>query len=457
MGAASPSDSSGGTTAVPPVPSPESPARVPLSPFENLWCQMHDLYDGDGIGAIVTRIRGCIEEEPLRTALSRLQQRHPKLRARVVILKDGRRYFEVPSAAPAIPLTIVDFDTGPAPWLPETYRILSARMDTATAPLARMLLLRNRREGACHLSFIAHHAIMDATSMVRIVDDLLEFHREVEAGGTLAPVVPRPLFSVPRATVTGSWRQRLAVLIRMGRNRASKRRGQWITLPEDKQAGACPRWERHVFTEEETRALAERCREERSTTGSALYAAAICALADVVPQKRIRVRCALPFSMRSLLTGPEGPVTSQDLGCFIGGYDVETVMPDGAPPFWDIGREVWRDIEAFIKASAPQILYNILPFIKFSKNRRLPKRDTLSVNYLGVARVRGQYGRLSLEECMTLAKGSHVGPSLNVWAMTTRGRLCVWLGCGDVQAEFTDRYWQAVLKQLRGAMAPRAP
>ncbi len=83
---------------------PSGPIR--LSPLENLLCLVYDRFEGEGMGAMVMKVRGRIEAEPLRIALSNLQRRHPKLRARVVESADGHRYFQVDDPPPPIPFEI---------------------------------------------------------------------------------------------------------------------------------------------------------------------------------------------------------------------------------------------------------------------------------------------------------------------------------------------------------------
>jgi len=430
---------------------PQGVARFPASPQEELLLRIQDYFEGLGNGAIAARVRGFVEEAPLRSALAGLQQRHPKLRCSIVTAADGHRSFEVRERPPPVPFEIKDCGDGPLPWHEEANRLLNQELDVKKGPLMRLLVLRSRAQGICDIIVVAHHAIADGASALRIIEDLLEYYAEAETGGTPRPVTSLPLVTASHAHVTASLRERIACLARLARERLAKRFQGWVELPLAKQAARHPFMERHLFTEQETVALLQRCREERTTPGGALFAAAVCALADVVPDPRFRFRCRFPVNIRGMLDGSEGPVTSRDLGCFISRFEkIFTVQKP--PPFWELARQIWREIETYVGGGGPQMFYNLAGRIRVKNLRRLAtsaKRDTLMVNYFGTARIRGQFGSLSLEEFVTTARADNLGPLLHVWGVIIRGRLCLWNGAADVPDELWQRFHAAVHRHLR--------
>lgn len=429
--------------------------RLPLSPADNLFFAAHDLFDGLGLGAFVMRIRGVIDESRLRAALARVQQRHPRLRARIHQEGD-RRFWDLQDPPPPIPLTIKDYGAEPMPWHEEAYADICCAMDTSVGPMARVLVLRSREQNLCEMIFSLHHGVADGASAVRVMDDVLCYYAELERGGEPAPVTPLPLVSVDRAQPAGTRWQRFRILLDIARQRIHKRRGRWVDLPPAPPGPTIPHVERVTFSEAETAAIQRACMDERTTIGGALYAAAVSGLADMVPDRAFSYRVRMPINIRHALIGPDGPVSSHDVGCFVSRF--EHLYAVSKPcSYWDLARQIWRDMETYVTSGGPQLIYNIVRYLRVKKLRLLGKRDTMMVNYFRVARLRGQIGSLRVEEFMTLARGDQFGPALNVWGVLLDRRLCVWVAAQAVPREFWAGYRDAVFGHLRRhAVAPPA-
>lgn len=425
----------------------------PLSPQDNIFFAAHDMFEGLGLGAFVIRLRGMVEEPLLRAALARLQQRHPRLRARIRMDGD-RRSWDILAEPPPIPLRIKDYGPEPMPWHEEAYADICEKMDVSVGPMARVLVLRSREQGVCEMIFSLHHGVADGASAVRIMDDVLCFYAELEQGGEPAPVVSLPLVSISHAQPSGRLARRILAVLKIGLQRIHKRRGNWIDLPAAPEGSTHPHVERVTFTEQESAAIQQNCMAERTTVGGALYAAAVSGLADMVPDRSFRYRFRMPINIRHTLIGPDGPVTSNDVGCFVSRYEMLYAVHKPCS-FWELARQIWRDMETYVTSGGPQLYYNIAGLIRVKKLRLLGKRDTMMVNYFRVARLRGQFGSLRVEEFMTIARGDQFGPALNVWGVTLGNRLCVWVAAQSVPREFWAGYRDAVFKHLRAAMEPR--
>ncbi len=425
-----------------------SPHQVRLSPAEDMMCEIQEAFDGDSVSAVIARVRGCVEEEPLRTALSRLQLRHPKLRARIFKTDDGHRCYEVSTTPQPIPIEITDCETENLAWQAETYRAVSAKMNLATGPLARLHVLRNRSRGICDIILVMSHAISDAVCIFAGLHDLLEFYEEAEHGGMLPAVASLPLVVVSRAPVPESFLQRLAVIVRMVWNRRGGRRGNWVALPQSQQPPAAPLMDRTVLSEQENADLEQRCCEEGTTMSGILFAAGIFALTDIMPDQEMQLRCRVSIDIRRSLNGPAGPVNPHDLGCFISGY--KKIMTVGRQQMiWDVGREIFDELIDFMKVGGPQILFNMARFANRKMFMKIPKRDTLMVIALKPSGIRSKYGSLMVEECSTFAKNDKLGPSLVVSGLTINNRLCVSVLGAGVPEEFWRRYQKAVHDRLR--------
>lgn len=433
-----------------------SSGPIRLSPLENLLCLVYDRFSGEGTGAMVMKVRGRIEAEPLRIALSSLQRRHPKLRARVVKSADGQRCFELADPPPPIPVEMRDYDAEPLPWMEETHRRFSEKMDVAAGPLARMLILRTRSGESCYAILLAHHAIYDGLSLLHAVDDLWRYYEAAEQGGDTTPVVSLPFVSCPRARPTGSLLGRLGVLARQVRMRRARSRKRWTSLPRLDRAPARPQWDVRVFSVQETMALVRRCRQENTSLDGALFAAAVSALKASLPQSESRFKLRFPIDIRAQLEGPAGPVTPADLGCFVTVFDnIYSVGTETA--FWPMARQVHQDVRSFIAAGGPSLLYNLARFVRPRTSPQRRHRGTVHSSVIGVAPLERRYGRLTLEECAQVYKNDLGGASINLVAIILQLRLNLTMHASDLEEELWRRFRDEIVAQLRSAIDDRRP
>lgn len=430
-------------------------APIRLSPLEDLLCRVYDRFDGEGMGAIVIKVRGRIEAEPLRAALRNLQRRHPKLRARVVESADGRRYFHLAEPPPPIPLEIQDCDGDPLPWKEETHRRFSQRLDVAAGPLARMLVLRSRSGPSSYAVLLAHHVIFDGLSLLHAADDLFRYYEQAEREEAAPPVASLPLVSCARARHRGSLLGSLRVLARQLRLRRARARRRWTPLPGKGPAGPPLQWDVHVFPVDETVALIRRCRQEETSLDGALFAAAVCALRACLPPSESRFRLRFPIDIRAQLQGPAGPVSPEDLGCFVSVFD--NIYPvDPGTSFWPLARKVHKDVRGFIAAGGPTLLYNLARFAgpRATSSSNGHYRGTLHSSVIGVSPLEKRYGGLGLEECAQVYKNDIGGASINLVAIVLQLRLNLTMHASDLQEGLWDRFREEIVGQLRGAIAP---
>ena len=422
--------------------------RILLNPLEALMCKLYETFDGDSVGVVVIRVRGAIEEAPMRTALAALQQRHPRLRARLIACRGGKRCSQLVDRPEPIPLVLKVCDTDEIPWQEEVRRLLGEKLDPVAGLVSRALVLRSRSGGVSDLAFMAHHAVTDGTCFIRIVDDLLTYHELALRDGTVGQVVARPFFSVVQTARVPGLLPRLQLVRHIARQWAAKRRGQWTALPAADATSTHPFWERLVFSREETTRLIERCRDERTTVHAALLAAGLLSLRAILPQETLSLRCRTPINIRSALTGPHGRISDEDLGCFISGYEKIYTL-EHPLPFWELARRGSGDLKRFMDAGGPALFYNLVRFARERAFRRMPRRETLAVNNLGPARLRDRYGSLEPEACSLLARNNRLGPSLALMAVGVGGRLSLTLGAVDVPIVFREEFRDNVCEQLR--------
>lgn len=213
-----------------------------------------------------------------------------------------------------------------------------------------------------------------------------------------------------------------------------------------------PQWEVRVFSVENTIALVRRCRQEKTSLDRALFAAAAGALRAVLPASESRFKLRFPIDIRGQLDGPAGPVTKQDLGCFVSAFE-EIYAVDFGTTFWPLARQVHRDVRAFIEAGGPSLLYDLARFHRLRFSLKGLQRGTLHSSVLGVAPLEGRYGSLNLEECAQVYKNDRGGASINLVAITVQLRLNLTMHAGGLQEKFWERFREEMVGQLRRAIA----
>lgn len=129
---------------------------------------------GDGAtpfnGVFVVRLNGTLAAEHLYNALSKIQAKHPLLRAGIVQDKTGMPWFTIPEVYHAIPLTIKDRITADD-WQEETKAAWASVFDIPNGPLIRMVWLKGDQQSELLLAF--HHCMCDGGGGLMLVREIL--------------------------------------------------------------------------------------------------------------------------------------------------------------------------------------------------------------------------------------------------------------------------------------------
>jgi hypothetical protein len=129
------------------------------------------------------RLENPPEPGILPQALALLQDRHPLLKARIVNHR-GRLWFEA-LEKPFVPFRLLDRE-GDGSWEARVESEMNTRLDPASGPLFRVVYYYGGQEGELLLTF--HHAILDATSGMALLDELLAACAALQGGR--APDLP---------------------------------------------------------------------------------------------------------------------------------------------------------------------------------------------------------------------------------------------------------------------------
>lgn len=123
----------------------------------------------DGRSSIMLKlcimVKGSVEEENLRSALTKLQRKHPQLRMRV----EGN-YFVFDDNVPPIPLRIVE-RISDIQWKEEMEADIKTPIDTVNGPMVRIVWLRSPERS--EIMIITTHTIMDGVAIVGLMKELM--------------------------------------------------------------------------------------------------------------------------------------------------------------------------------------------------------------------------------------------------------------------------------------------
>jgi hypothetical protein len=376
-------------------------------------------------GTHIVRLRGRLEENVLREAFRRLQQRHFLLRSRVV---DGNppEFVEDPAE---IPLTVKPWTENA--WKTEAEQEVDDAIPWSVAPLARAVLLQS--DECCDLLLSMHKAMHDGRSGVNALRDTVEFAAAiVENREPDLPALSGVYdISEPVRAKASLWRlvpffaNYLITILRM--------KPQSIA-PETRVAMAKVRTGLHscLFTPEETQSLLARCRANQTTVQGALSAAFLQAVAgelcDKQNKQKVAVDTTYTYDVRALLDQP----LDDSMGTFVSA----TISFHWAGPsvnFWDLAREVRREIARNLSSGLVFTMIRIQTWMSGKAKSpeklaaqvdKLRKPATFITN-LGNFPFPTQIGPWVREHQTCLLSAKHFGACLSAVVMTVSGRLSI--------------------------------
>jgi hypothetical protein len=429
--------------------------RYPLGPLEEVFWNVGNRFEGDGTAALSARIGGVIQPQRIAEALSVLQKRHPRLRARIVVGEDRRAYYEVAPVMAPVPVRYRQFDSEELPWAAEAQAALNTEFDEC-GPLCHVTVLQS---GVCPISEMVltfHHSLTDGTSGLLLFHELLSHYEALYRGATveslLSATEPLPFVAADIPPITAPWRDRWAMFSRLVRGFIRKRRASWTALPRDSNEYT-PRWVRWVLPADQTSALERICRKQRLPVYGAVFALAVTSLAELLPHEAARLVCRCPVNMREL-PYCKRVISYEHLGCFVSGLDRQYVLRKPYA-FWDLARTACNDVREFSAKQGPAMALTMLPtadriarWLRISP-KRPPMRDTMSVNYIPCPPViQQQYGNLTLEAITGLNRCRYMGVSIMVAALLFKGRLNVTLGSVNVSERLHSDFHAAMARNF---------
>lgn len=282
----------------------------------------------DGNIVYFVRLAGCFEAHRLRTAMERLQSKHPALRM-LIREERGGLYYES-DCAPEIPLRILPRVDESDYWR-ESKAELMTRF-SRDRPQLRMVWLRSEAEQ--DLLFAASHRICDGMSLLTIVRDTLRFLHRDEIPDTYAPLSPDDIIGDYRPP--HPWKRRT---------------GAWLCntalglIPESRRDSGNSEYNLEWWADEEmSDALRQRCRSEGVSVHAALTVAVNRALLAILGRKRI------PAWIESPMDARRGRLASlrSDMLFFGGGSLVLRTRRQAGGDFWEQARTANQELHSKI-------------------------------------------------------------------------------------------------------------
>lgn len=284
--------------------------------------------------ALVARIRGAVSESALRNAVSKVQQRHPNLRTRIVEDAAGDPWFTSEGAG-EIPVEIVPRESD-THWISVVQEAGQLPYEFDSQPAIRFILVQSPVTSELIIS--CHHIICDGLSLAYLASDLMmhlgDPTREVE---TLPDPVPIERDNIPENVSANA-------VVRFFINRMNRKwEGEKVVFDQEDYLSLNEAyWTRYShqllsveLSEAQTSALVDRCRSEGVTVNSALAAAFVGAQSVVQGEKPYHSSIGVGGSLRDRLEEPAGEV----MGFYAGVVSLKWKY-DGSRGFWENARRL---------------------------------------------------------------------------------------------------------------------
>lgn len=241
---------------------------------------------------LTARIAGSIEAESLRTAIDKVQAKHPLLQVSISN-EDNQPYFIFEACPPKIPLRIAERH-GDDDWQIVTQKEWKTPFNLREGPPFRLTWIRSK--DTSELLLIGHHCVCDGASLVAILREIMQLVDQPLLQLTAYPpfesledLIPREIFSDPKIAFRAKLKAALLKLFALTIKHTE-------IIPEPSHYLIY--WKAST---EESSTLATRCRAEGVTPYSALCVAFMLAFRQV-GSKKFKNKVICPVNIRKFVT-----------------------------------------------------------------------------------------------------------------------------------------------------------
>ncbi|WP_414576449.1 phthiocerol/phthiodiolone dimycocerosyl transferase family protein [Anabaena sp. CCY 9402-a] len=380
----------------------------------------------------ISRIKGYIDEDILRSTLHIIQCRHPRLNSRIVSLKN-RLAFQT-KGTQKIPLRVVEI-LNCEQWTEVFNEEMNHAIPSSKYLLRVVLVHISSDTRASFLITTAHHAIADALSCIQLHSEILTYYQKISIGEEIQPLInltPLPAIEKLIPQSEQSLKGKISSLIFLLNVAFQKIWYRPETLGFEKYVPIEQRYSHIVHRQlnsQLTQQLINRCRQENTTVNSALCAAMMFAVAQRLikeNKKSLRLSCLTYLDVRKHI---KPAITDENMAVLatsnMGLYSINKTTS-----FWQVAREVKQNLDISIKRG------NIFKMILIAKYLIdfcfiYPKEvaATVSVSNVGKVNIPNVYGELELEEISFAGTHALYGGVFIVHTSTFQGKMLLNFVC----------------------------
>lgn len=367
-------------------------------------------------------VKGSFTIDLLTEALAWLQQRHSRLRVKIVTNDRNQPQFSSENVPP-IPLRVIQRQ-GEEHWCQEMVKELLQPLNWSEEPLMRVLLLHSPNLSNLLITF--HHGIGDGFSGACLIRDILQFIGEPDSPRELLPDLPPVDEIIP--VLAKDWveedldNSRKAESILTATYRNSRELNNSETFPI--------RLFYWTLSAAETTKLVARCREEKTSVHGALCATFLLAIAaEIKSHNEIIFKCLTPVNVRKYLTINVG----ENMGEYITRPFTAHRLSQKTD-FWDLAREVKYQLDQLVadgKLFDDLLKTKALLSSKVNKGGKTSDGRSLGgididivITNLGNLSIKQQLGKLQLQELYFMATAPKSLPLL-IAVATLKDKMCL--------------------------------
>lgn len=397
---------------------------------------------------VTAQITGEFSVSQLEAALVYLQQRHPLLRASIIVDESGQPWFK--EDAVKIPLRVVQ-RLGEEDWQREVEQELAQAFDWSQAPLVRVVLVHSPE--VSEIIVTTQHSISDGLTSVYLLRDILQAVGMPDSERQILPLRPGyeelilekagKLPSLPNPENSNHESSSSTV------NDATSTEAEILA---EEQTIRLLAWS---LSSEETSLLISRCRQEQTSVHAAICAAFLLAVAQESGQQS-NLKCISPIDIRQHLA----PLIVEDSGYYASvGMTTHDITPDLT--LWDIARSLKSQLHPQI--ALEQVAQRITASQAFLKMNPSPSQvkqafdlgysHEVLVSNLGRLNIPQQYGNIQLQAIYGPAVVTHLKDERFIGVATVGNQMfftCTYLDPETSPAQALQLQ-QAAMQQLHQA------